>query len=339
MNLSAVMPGIRSFSSCRKLFSRFRSAATPNVKEIGLLMPLVNAEAYKPGQIFIHRTFAYKGVIVCSFPCRLHEKKSGQAEKQHTTREFYQVLIHRNDWSHMGFPVDITSYLVDASNSRHGEKLLTLINGMDCVGHDDIIPYSPYENANLDHDLFERIFNVKQNNEQGISNISMKPELLESYKASSRSWLAPRDVYREKTENIEVTVMTFYLGVNVVNGQQQHMWRYVIRIENKTPEHGVILRERQLKVYSLNNMNQMHGHGVVGKQPELNVVSPAFQFSSTIELKHSKGGHMWGRFKMERENGVIFDVHIPTIVLESTDDVVTEKSTTTPNPNPNPDQA
>ncbi|CAB3403646.1 unnamed protein product [Caenorhabditis bovis] len=280
------------------------------------------------GMIFIHRTFAYKGVVVCSFPCRVHEKKAGQNEKHHTTRDYYQVLIHRHDWSHMGFPVDITSYLVEAANGRNGEKLLTLINGMDCVGHDDIIPYTPCGTAHFDHDLFDRIFNVSAN-EDGLLDVEMKPELLESYRSSHRSWLAPRDVYRERTENIEVTVLTFYLGVNNVSGQQQHMWRYVIRIENKVPEKAVILRERSLKIYSLNNMNQMHGHGVVGKQPELNVVSPAFQFSSTIELKHSKGGHMWGRFKMERENGVMFDVHIPTIVLESTDEIV-ENSVTTP---------
>lgn len=30
---------------------------------------------------------------------------------------------------------------------------------------------------------------------------------------------------------------------------------------------------------------------------------------------------MWGRFKMERENGVLFDVHIPTIVFESTEEI------------------
>uniref|UniRef100_W6NED0 Protein TAG-307 n=1 Tax=Haemonchus contortus TaxID=6289 RepID=W6NED0_HAECO len=56
------------------------------------------------------------------------------------------------------------------------------------------------------------------------------------------------------------------------------------------------------------------------QQPELNAQTPAFQFSSTVELAHSKGGHMWGRFKMERPNGSTFDVAIPTVVLESFDE-------------------
>ncbi|CAD6188590.1 unnamed protein product [Caenorhabditis auriculariae] len=307
----------RHFSASSSILSRFRSASSPVIKEIGHILPVVPTTTFEPGQTFIHRTFAYKGVVVCSFSCRLHEKKAGTNEKEVSTKDFYQVLVHRRDWGHMGFPVDMTSYLVDGVNTR-GEKLLTFINGMDCVGHDDIIPYFPISNAYFDHDLFERIFDVRD--ESGELRVSMKPELMESYRSSHRSWLAPRDVYRERTENIEVTVTTFYLGVNNVGGQPQHMWRYVVRIENMTPQQGVILRERCLKIYSLNNMNQMHAHGVIGKQPELNAESPAFQFSSTIELKHSKGGHMWGRFKMERDNGVMFDVHIPTVVLESTDD-------------------
>lgn len=319
---SAIQHSVRNFSAGKVLLSRFRSATTPILKEIGLLLPSTNKPTFEAGQIFIHKTFAYKGVVVCSFPCRLHEKRSQQNEKHLLTRDFYQVLIHRYDWSHMGFPVDITSYLVDApmENKRHGQKMLTLINGMDCVSHEDIIPFTPSGGVNFDHDLFDHIFNASHDG-IGLYDIAMKPELVERYTNPNRSWLGPRDVYRERTENIEVTVMTFYLGANMVGGQQQHMWRYVIRIENKKPENGVILRERTLKVYSLNNMNQMHGHGVVGKQPELNAATPAFQFSSTLELKHTKGGHMWGRFKMERENGVLFDVHIPTIVFESTEEI------------------
>lgn len=35
--------------------------------------------------------------------------------------------------------------------------------------------------------------------------------------------------FREVTENIEVTVTTFYLGSSMSGGQLRHMWRYVIR--------------------------------------------------------------------------------------------------------------
>ncbi|VDO45367.1 unnamed protein product [Haemonchus placei] len=292
---------------------RFRSSnpASSN-KEIGrFVAPITSDALYDPGQLFIHKAFAYKGVVVCAFKCRFQEKKSSTSD-----RRYYQVLIDRGDWSHMGFPVDLTSYLMDGTS--RGEKLLTLINGMDCVSHSDILPFNAFDREPLDHDLFHRIFDSRYSGKE--VKITMKTNLFENYMASQRSWLAPRDVYREVTENIEVTVTTFYLGSTMSAGQLRHVWRYVIRLENHSPQNSVILRERFLKVYSLNNMNQAHGHGVIGKQPELNAQTPAFQFSSTVELAHSKGGHMWGRFKMERPNGSTFDVAIPTVVLESFDE-------------------
>ncbi|KAK5975002.1 2-methoxy-6-polyprenyl-1 4-benzoquinol methylase mitochondrial [Trichostrongylus colubriformis] len=310
-----------SFTSYRHI--RFRSSnPAPSNKEIGrFTAPITSDALYDPGQLFIHKVFAYKGVVVCAFKCRFQEKKSSTSDRVVSQGRYYQVLIDRGDWSHMGFPVDLTSYLMDGTS--RGEKLLTLINGMDCVSHNDILPFNSVDREPLDHDLFHRIFDVTDSPEGKEVNITMKTNLFENYMASQRSWLAPRDVYREVTENIEVTVTTFYLGSSMSAGQLRHMWRYVIRLENHSPQNSVILRERSLKVYSLNNMNQAHGHGVVGKQPELNVQTPAFQFSSTVELAHSKGGHMWGRFKMERPNGSTFDVAIPTVVLESFD----EKST------------
>ncbi|KAK6741168.1 hypothetical protein RB195_009181 [Necator americanus] len=310
----------RTLSLSPSQYVRFRSSnPAPGTKEIGrFVAPITTDTLYNPGQIFIHKTFAYKGVVVCAFKCRFQEKKNSSSERSVSQGRYYQVLIDRGDWSHMGFPVDLTSYLMDGTT--RGEKLLTLINGMDCVSHYDILPFTTSEREPIDHDLFYRIFDVTEEGEGKEFKITMKANLFENYMASQRSWLAPRDVYREVTENIEVTVTTFYLGSSMVNGQLRHMWRYVIRLENHAPQNAVILRERSLKVYSLNNMNQAHGHGVIGKQPELNMQNPAFQFSSTVELAHSKGGHMWGRFRMERENGSTFDVAIPTVVLESFDE-------------------
>ncbi|XGW16618.1 hypothetical protein V3C99_001795 [Haemonchus contortus] len=310
----------RSLSLTSYRHIRFRSSnpASSN-KEIGrFVAPITSDALYDPGQLFIHKAFAYKGVVVCAFKCRFQEKKSSTSDRTVSQGRYYQVLIDRGDWSHMGFPVDLTSYLMDGTS--RGEKLLTLINGMDCVSHSDILPFNAFDREPLDHDLFHRIFDVIDSHEGKEVKITMKTNLFENYMASQRSWLAPRDVYREVTENIEVTVTTFYLGSTMSAGQLRHVWRYVIRLENHSPQNPVILRERFLKVYSLNNMNQAHGHGVIGKQPELNAQTPAFQFSSTVELAHSKGGHMWGRFKMERPNGSTFDVAIPTVVLESFDE-------------------
>lgn len=79
-----------------------------------------------------------------------------------------------------------------------------------------------------------------------------------------RSWMAPQATHVESTNGVRVMATTFYLGQNVVNGQVKHCWRYVVRLEN-LEQTNVILRDRQIKVFSLNNLTQVNGGGVVGE--------------------------------------------------------------------------
>ncbi|KHN81940.1 Polymerase delta-interacting protein 2 [Toxocara canis] len=377
-----VWSAIRFFGSSTKRQARFRSNSTggggASLKEIGRLIPpkKLTDGPYAPGQLFLHKVFAYRGIVICSFKCKVHEKPratpKGDVVAKAELVPYYQVLVHRGDWRFMRFPVDITSYLGEAG--VRGEKLLTVINGMDCVPHDELIPFTACDTKPIDHDLFDRIFEVVpeisdekevqlairkelmpnylasqrswlspqevyRETTDGIQvtvttfylganviagqqkhcvqvQLAIRKELMPNYLASQRSWLSPQEVYRETTDGIQVTVTTFYLGANVIAGQQKHCWRYVIRLEN-LENTTVILRERAMKVFSLNNMQQVSGHGVIGSNPRLSPQEPAFQFSSTVDLPQPKGAHMWGKFKMERENGSCFDVTIPTIVLES----------------------
>lgn len=55
----------------------------------------------------------------------------------------------------------MTAYLAPAVN-RTG-KVMTVINGMDCVAHEDIIPYTlpddyDYSKPAIRHDLFTQLF-------------------------------------------------------------------------------------------------------------------------------------------------------------------------------------
>uniref|UniRef100_A0A1I7Y313 ApaG domain-containing protein n=1 Tax=Steinernema glaseri TaxID=37863 RepID=A0A1I7Y313_9BILA len=102
--------------------------------------------------------------------------------------------------------------------------------------------------------------------------------------------------------------------------------------------HEVTLRERVIKVFSMNQLNQTsaHGIGVSGIVPILTPTQPVFQFSSTIDLQQLKGGQMWGKFKLEREDGGKFkleredgsfvDVAIPNVPLEACPDKPAEQS-------------
>jgi polymerase delta-interacting protein 2 len=90
----------------------------------------------------------------------------------------------------------------------------------------------------------------------------------------------------------------------------------VIRIQNHDSE-SVVLRERHIKIFSLNNLTQVTAQGVLGEFPTLSPENPAYQFSSTIDLPQRKGGHMWGKLTIQRGDASTFDVDIPTVVLEA----------------------
>lgn len=64
------------------------------------------------------------------------------------------------------FPVDITSYLEDAGNV-HGEKILTAVFGMDCVPHEDIIPYQTNDPEPISHDLFHGFYEPSMEKNDG----------------------------------------------------------------------------------------------------------------------------------------------------------------------------
>lgn len=53
--------------------------------------------------------------------------------------------------------MDITSYLEDAG-TIHGEKVLTVVFGMDCVPHDEIVPYRTHITRPIVHNLFGGLF-------------------------------------------------------------------------------------------------------------------------------------------------------------------------------------
>ncbi|TKR64093.1 hypothetical protein L596_024683 [Steinernema carpocapsae] len=283
--------------------------------------------------MFFHKAFAYRGIVICSFNCRVISRPRPYVEIEENM-PYYQVLVHRGDWQYIKFPVDITSYLGDGSG--RSEKCLTVINGMDCVAHNELIPYLPAERNPMDHDLFARLFEpVEATSPAGLAAVAgdrdikytIRKELMPNDLVNQRSWLRPQAVYHETTDGIKVSVITFYLGTNFMAGQLRHCWRYVMRIENMT-QTSVTLRERLIKVFSMNQLNQTTAHGIGSGAmiPILTPQQPVFQFSSTIDLQQLKGGQMWGKFKLEREDGSFFDVNIPNVALESYTEKPAEQS-------------
>lgn len=231
---------------------------------------------------------------------------------------YYQVLIDIRDCSSVSHrtQTEAVTFLGHPDNS----KSVYSIKGLDYVAHDDIIPYTSHESVPIHHDLHRKLFKLNQDQCNSASKF-VETNLLDNWK-SKHPWLELSRVYKETTENIRVTVIPFYLGHTMIEGISFHWWRYCVRLEN-LGEASVQLRERHWKIFSQTNMLQtIKGRGVVGVEPILTRNEPAYQYSSHVNLQ-DRSGHMWGTFKLQREDGQTFECKIPPFSLESSVDATT----------------
>lgn len=227
---------------------------------------------------------------------------------------YYQVLIDTRDCDYVSnrTQTEAVTFLGHPDNS----KSVYSIKGLDYVAHEDILPYTSYEETPIHHELHGKFFRFNQ--EPGNKTRYEATDLLESWR-NKHPWFDLSRVYKETTENVRVTVIPFYLGHTTIEDISFHWWRYCVRLENFS-DSTVQLRERNWKIFSQTNMLQtIKGRGVVGVEPILSKYEPAYQYSSHVNLQ-DKSGHMWGTFKMQREDGHSFECRIPPFSLESTSD-------------------
>ncbi|XP_050353249.1 polymerase delta-interacting protein 2 isoform X1 [Nymphalis io] len=316
--------------------------------EVGKLEAPKTSGKYETGQLILHKVFGYRGVILFPWLARVYDRdatnKKDSTEASGTTdnsrdthsnvgkevkgrtHTFYQVLIDTRDapyitvqthidmrpeWKKKRAQTEAVTFLGNQESSRS----LYAIPGLDYVAHDDIIPYTSVERVPLQHELFDKF--LMHNPDKDPPFIAQ--ETLRAWQKKNHPWLELSDVHRETTEGVRVTVIPFYMGSRESQNSAVYWWRYCIRLENLGSQ-AVQLRERHWRIFSLSGtLETVRGRGVVGQEPLLARHSPAFQYSSHVSLQ-APSGHMWGTFRMEREDGYTFDCRIPPFSLESKPD-------------------
>ncbi|KAF8786782.1 polymerase delta-interacting protein 2 like protein [Argiope bruennichi] len=257
--------------------------------EVGKLETPKLEGKYDTGQLFLHRVFGYRGVTLFPWMARVYDRDVPNKEANRTQTEAVTVLGNHD-------------------NSRS----LYAIPGLDYVAHEDVIPYTSTEKQPIAHELFDKFLMHDPEKDPPFS----ARETLRAWQEKNHPWLELSDVHKETTENIRVTVIPFYMGQRVAQNAGVYWWRYCIRLEN-LGELTVQLRERHWRIFSLSgSLETVRGRGVVGQEPVLSKIQPAFQYSSHVSLQ-SPCGHMWGTFRMEREDGLTFECRIPPFSLES----------------------
>lgn len=286
---------------------------------------------YETGQLFLHKVFGFRGIVLFPWTARVYDrdallrktasaKDDDEVKRTHVTTKtvggnelkgelepYYQILIDERDLPHIRLRSHGHTML-----SKDSSRGLIAIHGLECVSHTDILPYVSTEDMPIEHEYLRRFFNPRRLKEQFFQPTS----LLSVWREKYSTWLELSDVHRETTENVRITVVPFYMGCKSGLNASEYWWRYSVRLENFRPD-TVTLRERHWKIFSnVCNLEQVHEKGVVGLEPELSRRQPAFQYSSHVMQRHPSG-HMWGTYKMEREDRTSFDCRIPSFSLES----------------------
>lgn len=136
--------------------------------EVGRLESPKQQGKYDTGQLFLHRVFGYRGVILFPWLARVYDRDvSSKKDKQsddttgfnHVGREvkgrthtYYQVLIDSRDCPFIRAQTEAVTFLGNQENSRS----LYAIPGLDYVAHEDVLPYTTTEKQPLSHELFDK---------------------------------------------------------------------------------------------------------------------------------------------------------------------------------------
>ncbi|CAF1070642.1 unnamed protein product [Rotaria magnacalcarata] len=279
--------------------------------------------------LFLHRVFGYRGVILFSWLARVFDRSDERsnaslplpltiASKTHVNEirsqsvTYYQALVDARDVPHIRAQTESVTFF---GNQEQDQNVYAL-PGLDYVAHEDVIPYISTERTPIEHELFDKFLIYDP---EATPNFVTR-EHLKSWQTRHHRWLELSDVSKDVTHQIRVTVIPFYMGSRFTQGMSVHWWRYTIRIENLNPTEAVTLRERHWRIFSVaGTLETVRGKGVVGQEPKLSKEYPAFQYSSHVSLS-ATSGHMWGTFKMEKEDGTFVEVRIPAFNLECKSD-------------------
>ena len=122
-------------------------------------------------------------------------------------------------------------------------------------------------------------------------------------------------MYSKTTNNINVSVKSYYLEDQSEPDEQLYVWAYQVTINNRGQQ-TVQLKKRYWKITDSNGVNkEVRGAGVIGEQPILRP-GEKFEYTSGTPLS-TPSGFMEGYYEMETKNGNKFDASIPLFSLDS----------------------
>lgn len=117
----------------------------------------------------------------------------------------------------------------------------------------------------------------------------------------------------KNNNSVKVNVKTHYLRQQSQPDQNKYVFAYTINIHNVGDENCQLITRHWVITESDFSVQEVHGEGVIGKQP---IIEPgkAFEYTSAAILK-TEVGTMKGFYDMISANGLLFKAVIPQFTL------------------------
>ncbi len=120
--------------------------------------------------------------------------------------------------------------------------------------------------------------------------------------------------YSSTTSGIEITVRPEFVDSQFSSIGNLYVWLYNVRIDNRSPESVKLINRYWKIIDEKGTVQEVNGEGVVGDQPVI-LSNNSFQYESGVHLRHPSG-IMTGHYQMQKNDGTVFDVKIPTFSLD-----------------------
>lgn len=117
------------------------------------------------------------------------------------------------------------------------------------------------------------------------------------------------------TEGVRVEVLSQYSPENSRPQMGEWVFSYTVRITNQGLETVQLVSRHWIITDALDNVEEVKGPGVVGKQPTL-APGQSFKYSSWCPLK-TPTGQMRGTYQMVRSDGHSFDIQVAPFGLKA----------------------
>ncbi len=120
--------------------------------------------------------------------------------------------------------------------------------------------------------------------------------------------------YTEVSRDIHITVWPEFIDSKSSVIGDLFIWAYHVRIDNKSQETVKLISRYWRIIDEKGIVQEVSGEGVIGEQP---LIAPesSYQYSSGVHLRYHSG-IMTGHYQMQKNNGDVFNVKIPTFSLD-----------------------